>query len=120
MITLRMAALASALMLCLSGSALAQQSVAENSCTVRSLYKDCKGLNDRFCEGYLSGVARALDNQRSFDLKWKDEYCPPTSAIFSSHREVFMSWAEHSEFWALNCYDGVLVAFWVAYFCPND
>lgn len=69
MTTTKMAALAIALMLCLSGSVSAQQNVVEQSHSVRTLYEDCKGLNVDFCDGYLSGVANALERRRSRDQK---------------------------------------------------
>ena len=93
MTTIRMAALASALVLCLSGSALAQQNAAEQPLSVQSLYEDCRGLNMEFCNGYLSGVASALDHQRSHDTKWNEEYCPPPLVVASAYREVFINWA---------------------------
>ena len=119
MTTMRVAALASALMLCLSGSALAQQSVADQPLLVRSLYEDCKGKNVDFCNGYLSGVANAMDMMRSYYPKFGDEYCPPPSGDISSYRAVFISWAERSELWRAKPYDGVFVAFWITWFCPN-
>jgi hypothetical protein len=107
-----MAALAGALTLCVSVPALAQQNVAERVLSVRSLYEDCKGPNHDFCDGYLSGVARALDHQRSYDQKWHEEYCPPSSGDLSSYRETFISWAEeHREWWEQAQFDGVLLAF---------
>ena len=120
MTSLRMVALASALMLCLSGSAAAQQSVAEPSFSVRSLYEDCKGRDVAFCDGYLSGIADGLEKLRTFNAKWADEYCPAPSEDISLYREVFMSWAERSHLWQATPYDGACVAFWTAWFCPNS
>lgn len=117
--TIKMAALASALVLCLSGSALAQQNDAEQSRSVQSLYDQCKGLNVAFCDGYVSGVANALDHQRSYDPKWNEEYCPLPFSVASTYREVFINWAERSKSWTRNRYDGVMLAFWVAYFCSQ-
>ena len=116
----RMAALASALLLCLSGSALAQQTIAEPSFSVQSLYEDCKGRDVRFCDGYLSGIADGLDRLRSFNEKWAEEYCPAFAEDTSSYREIFISWAERSHLWQVTPYDGVCVAFWTAWFCPDS
>lgn len=121
MTTKLMAALASALMLCLSVSASAQQNIAEKALSVRSLYEDCKGPNHDFCDGYLSGVANALDHQRGYDPKWQEEYCPPLSGDLTNYREAFISWAEvHKRWWEQAQFNGVLLAFWVNYVCRQS
>ena len=120
MVTTKMAGLAITILFCLSNTALAQRDAAEQSRSVRSLYKDCQGRDISFCDGYLSGVVNALNWQRHYNLKWNEEYCPPKSATPSSQREIFLSWAERTESWTRNCYDGVLLAFWVNYFCRQQ
>lgn len=117
---IRMATLAVALMLCLPGLALAQQSIADQSSSVRSLYEDCMGRNVDYCDGYLSGVASAMDRMRSYYPKFRGEYCPPAARNNSSYRKVFISWAERSEFWSAKPYDGAMVAFWIAWFCSEQ
>ena len=113
-----MAALAGVLMPCFIFSASAQQNVVERTISVRALYENCKGPSHGFCDGYLSGVANALDHQRGYDLKWQEEYCPPLSGSLSNYRETFISWAEqHGKWWEQTQFDGVLVAFWVNYRC---
>jgi hypothetical protein len=114
-----MSAMLSVFMLCLPGPAWAQPDAFEESRSVRSLYGDCTGLNVDYCDGYLSGVANALDQQRHYNQKWREQYYPPSITRASIYRETFASWAERSKFWTSKRYDGVLVAFWMAYFCPN-
>ncbi len=119
MITIKMTSLACALTLCLSGSALAQQNVAAQSLSVRSMYDDCKGQNLEFCNGFLLGVAKSLEMLRAYNPKFAEEYCPPVTADPSAYRNIFIGWADHSKFWKANSYDGVVVAFWITWFCPN-
>ncbi len=114
-----MSAMLSVFMLCLPGPAWSQPGALEESRSVRSLYDDCTGLNIDYCDGYLSGVANTLDQLRHYDQKWSEQYCPPSTTRVSTYRETFVSWAERSKFWTTKRYDGVLTAFWVAYFCPN-
>jgi hypothetical protein len=117
MMMVRMASLACALILCLSGSALAQQDDAGGSLSVKSLYDDCKGRNFEFCDGFLLGVARGLEMLSTHNSKFSEEYCPPHTVDPSTYRDIFISWAERSQFWKSKPYDGVLVAFWIAWFC---
>lgn len=120
MTMVRMVSLACALILCLSGSALAQQDVAVRSHSVKSMYDDCLGRNLEFCDGFLLGVARGLERLSTYNSKFSEEYCPPPTIDPSSYRDIFISWAERSQFWKAKPYDGVLVAFWIAWFCPSD
>lgn len=115
----RMASLAWVLILCLSDSALAQQDVAVGSLSVRSMYDDCKGRNLEFCDGFLLGVARGLEMLSTYHPKFSEEYCPPPTIDPSSYRDIFISWAERSQFWKAKPYDGAVVAFWIAWFCPS-
>lgn len=119
MITIRMTLLACALTLGLSSSALAQQNVAGQSISVRSMYDDCMGQNLEFCNGFLLGVAKSLEMVRIYNPKFAEEYCPPATAGLSSYRDTFVSWVDRSKFWNANSYDGVVVAFWIEWFCPN-
>jgi hypothetical protein len=114
-----MAALVGVLVFCLSGSASAQQTFADQPISVRSLYEDCKGSNVDFCLGYLAGIAKTLDTMRIFFPKFGEEYCPPPTGGSASYREVFMTWAEHSNLWNAKSFDGAYVAFWTKWFCDS-
>jgi len=98
---------------------LAQQNVVAQSRSVESMYDDCKGRNLDFCNGFLLGVAKSLEMLRAYNPKFSEEYCPPMTADPSSYRDTFIGWADHSQFWEANSYDGVVVSFWIAWFCPT-
>jgi hypothetical protein len=107
------------LVLCLSGSALAEQELAAPTLSVKSVYDDCKGRNLNFCNGFLLGVANGLEVLRTHNPKFSDEYCPDQLGDTQSYREIFIRWAEHSKFWKMKPFDGALIAFWIAAPCPN-
>jgi hypothetical protein len=86
--------------------------------SVKTLYADCVKKNSRFCDGYLSGVAKALDVQRKFIPKWAENYCPPDLSEAAHLREVFVSWADRSSVWTATAYDGVVMALAIESFCP--
>ena len=119
MMMVRRASLAWVLIFCLYGPALAQQDVAVGSHSVKSLYNDCKGRSFEFCDGFLLGVATGLEMLSTHNPKFSEEYCPPATVDPSSYRDIFINWAEHSQFWEAKPYDGVLVAFWIEWFCPT-
>ena len=118
MIFTKMTLVVCALTLYLSGTVSAQQNISSEP-SVRSIYDDCMGKNVEFCNGFLLGVARSLEMLRVYDRKFAEEYCPPAIADLSSYRDIFVSWADHSKFWKAKSYDGVVVAFWIEWFCPN-
>ena len=118
MILTKMTLVVCALTLYLSGTVSAQQNISSEP-SVRSIYDDCMGQNVEFCNGFLLGVARSLEMLRVYDRKFAEEYCPPAIADLSSYRDIFVSWADHSKFWKAKSYDGVVVAFWIEWFCPN-
>lgn len=118
MIFTKMTLVVCALTLYLSSSVSAQQNISSEP-SVRSIYDDCMGKNVEFCNGFLLGVARSLEMLRVYDRKFAEEYCPPAIADLSSYRDIFVSWADHSKFWKAKSYDGVVVAFWIEWFCPN-
>lgn len=97
---------------------LAQQPHFEDARSVRLLYNYCNSINLDFCNGFLYGVASTLDNNRKYNGKWSENYCPPNSVRIESLRSIFVQWAERSQNWAADPFDGALMAFAIKFFCP--
>ena len=119
MLTGKTSLLACALALCLSDSTLAQQNISAQSISVRSMYDDCKGRNLEYCDGFLLAIAQGLEMLSTYHPKFAEEYCPPPVTDPASYRKIFIDWADHSKFWKANSFDGVVVAFWIEWFCPS-
>lgn len=115
----KMTLIVCALAICLSNSTLAQQNEPSADISVRTMYEDCKGRNLDFCDGFLFGIARGLETLRTYNPKFAEEYCPPSTTDPAAYRAIFIDWADRSEFWRANSYDGAVVALWIAWFCPS-
>ena len=115
----KLASIACAFVLCLSGAGVAQENVALQSSSVKSMYDDCSGRDLEFCSGFLLGVARGLEMLRTYNPKFAKEYCPVQVADSSLYKDTFVAWAEHSKFWNANPFDGAVIAFTLKWACPT-
>lgn len=101
-----------ALMLSAVFPAAAQDELVLPSTSVQSLYDDCQGDDLEFCSGFMTGVALAMIDMRTFNVILFEDYCPEASTTPAERIGLFIDWAELHNDWNASAYQATYLAFW--------